>query len=339
MNGGSFLFNMKQYVIRKDVKGLEALERREFSPAAPGPGEIAVRVRAVSLNYRDKMITVFGAGDLVPLSDGAGEVVEIGTGVTEFQVGDRVAGTFFPKWVEGDLDDAKFAVARGGGATHGMLSEIVVGDEKSFVRLPKGYSFAEGATLPCAAVTAWHALDGVKPGETVLLQGTGGVSIFGLQLAKSMGARVILISSSDDKLARARELGADELVNYRKSADWEVAAKALTNGRGVDRILEVGGGGTLGKSLEAIRRAGTISLIGVLTGLGGEVNPTQIVFKSVHVNGIYVGSRAQFLALNRALEISGIRPQIDRIYSFDDAVEAYRHLESGKHFGKIVIEL
>jgi NADPH:quinone reductase-like Zn-dependent oxidoreductase len=226
-----------------------------------------------------------------------------------------------------------------GGAIDGMLAEYVVLNQDGVVKIPAHLSYEEGATLPCAAVTAWHALisEGrLAAGETVLTQGTGGVSIFALQFSKLLGARVISTSSSDAKLERVRGMGADELINYKTTPDWEKPARALT-GIGVDHVVEVGGAGTLEKSMKAVRTGGTISLIGVLTGATGEINPRPILMRNIRVQGIYVGSREMFEAMNRAISLHKLHPVVDRVFPFADAVEAYRHMESGAHFGKIVI--
>lgn len=308
-------------------------------------GEVVVRMRAASLNYRDIMVASGQYGPparlpLIPLSDGAGEVVEVGDGASRFKVGDRVAGAFMPGWVEGEFSPAKAASALGAGSMDGVLAELVALPESGVVRVPEHLSFEEAATLPCAAVTAWFALfvgGSLKAGETVLLQGTGGVSLFALQFAKSVGARVILTSSSDDKLARARELGADEAINYRATPDWDKRVLELTGGRGVDYVVEVGGPDTLNKSLRAVRFGGQISLMGVLTGTSGEVNTAAILGKQARIQGVYVGSVEMFEDMNRAITQNKIRPVVDRVFPFEEAREAFKYLESGQHFGKVVV--
>lgn len=309
-------------------------------PPAPGPGQVIVRVRAASLNFRD-LLLADNPGQrrpLVPLSDGAGEVTAVGASVTTVKPGDRVAGTFFQDWVSGPIT-ARTHDSALGGALDGMLAEQVTLSQHGVVPLPDYLSFEEAATLPCAAVTVWNALveqGGLRAGETVLLLGTGGVSLFGLQFAKKQGARVILTSSSDEKLARARALGADETINYRATPDWEKTVWALTS-NGVDHVVEVGGAGTLDKSLAATRAGGTISLIGVLTGFEGQINPAPVLLKSLRVQGVYVGSRDMFARMLRALELHQTRPVIDRVFAFDEAPAAYAHLRSGAHMGKVVV--
>jgi NADPH:quinone reductase-like Zn-dependent oxidoreductase len=326
---------MKVYEIR-EAKGIESLRQAERVEPQPAHGQVKVRVKAVSLNYRDLSVVrgAYGRGvtlPLIPCSDGAGEVVELGPGVTRWAVGDRVAGIFMQSWISGGVDEAKAKSALGG-AVDGMLAEFVVLSEAGLVRVPEHLSFSEGATLPCAAVTAWNGLTGVKPGDTVLVQGTGGVSIFALQFARMAGARVIATSSSDAKLEHVRAMGASRTINYKTTPDWEKAAA------GVDYVIEVGGAGTLGKSMKAVRMGGTIALIGVLTGNTGEANPTPILVKTIRLQGVYVGSRDMFEAMNRAIALHGMHPVIDCEFPFAEAREAYRHLESGAHFGKVVIK-
>ena len=322
-----------------------ALTLAERAAPQAKAGEVVVRMRAASLNYRDIMVARGQYGPpahvpLIPLSDGAGEVVEVGAGASRFKVGDRVAGAFMPGWVEGDFSAQKAASALGAGDVDGVLAEMVALPESGVVRVPEHLSFEEAATLPCAAVTAWFALfvgGSLKAGETVLLQGTGGVSLFALQFAKSVGARVILTSSSDDKLARAREMGAHETINYRVTPDWDERVWELTGGRGVDYVVEVGGPDTLNKSLRAVRHGGQISLMGVLTGTSGEVNTASILGKQARIQGVYVGSVAMFEDMNRAIVQNQIRPAIDRVFPFEEAREAFKYLESGQHMGKVVI--
>lgn len=329
----------------RDASGIGALARVEMPEPRPGPGQVRVRVRACSLNYRDLVLARGGYGPrqrfpIVPLSDGVGEVAEVGEGVTRVKPGDRVAGSFFQRWEAGDLDDVAFTSALGG-FLDGMLAESVVLEEAGVVAVPPYLSDEEAACLPCAAVTAWNALvvEGhVQAGDTVLVQGTGGVSLFALQIARMAGARVIATSSSDAKLQRAREMGASDGINYRDTPDWHKAVRELTGGRGVDQVVEVGGTGTLGRSLRAVRRGGFVALIGVLSG-GGEIDPLPMLSNVVRVHGIYVGSRAMFEAMNRAFELHRIRPVVDRVFAFSEAPEAYRYLESGAHFGKVVIRV
>jgi NADPH:quinone reductase-like Zn-dependent oxidoreductase len=324
--------------------GFDALTLVE-RPAPPlGPSDVRVRVRAVSLNFRD-LNMVKGArkrkAPIVPASDGAGEVIEIGVAVTRHSVGDRVAASFFPTWQSGELSDYHHARALGGGQD-GMLAEEVVLPESAWVRMPSRLSFEAAATLPCAGVTAYHALfeaAQLRPGDTVLLQGTGGVSIFGLQLARAAGARAIVTSSSAAKRDRALALGADHVIDYKAEAAWGEAARAWTGGRGVDVVVEVGGPGTFDQSVAALRYGGTMSLLGVLTGLRGEVNTYGIFHKSLRVAGVYVGSVAMFEGLIRAIEARQIDPIIDRSFGFGEVKDAYAYLASGAHFGKVVIRI
>ncbi len=324
--------------------GIDALELAERPSPEPGPGQVRVRVRANSINYRD-LSTVRApaqrgfAYPRVPNSDGAGDVTAVGAGVPDIAEGDRVAGCFFQNWAAGGISAAAMASALGG-ALDGMLAEEVVLNAGGVVPVPANLDYAEAATLPCAALTAWNALveaGGLEAGETVLLLGTGGVSVFALQFCALRGARAIVTSKSDEKLAHARDMGAWRTINYAKTQDWAGAAREMTGGAGVDHVVEVGGGGTLGQSIEAVRIGGHIAMIGVLTQ--GTVDPTQILRKSIRFNGIYVGSRAMFLDMNAAIEAGGVKPAIDRRFAFDDAREAYRCMEAAGHFGKIVIEL
>lgn len=321
----------------------ECLARVEVDPPKPGAGQVLVKVNAVSLNYRD-LLTARSAeqtpelADRVPLSDGAGEVVEIGPGVTRVKQGDRVAGCFMQKWIDGELDAEKFASALGG-AIDGMAAQYVVLDEQGVVRVPQHLSDEEAACLPCAAVTAWDALHhaGLRAGQTVLLLGTGGVSIFAAQFAKLHGARVIVTSSSDAKLEVARKLGADELINYAKTPGWDDEVLKRTGGRGADIAIEVGGPDTLNKSLNAVRISGAISIMGTLTGMAGAVNTIQLLRKRIKLQGIFVGSRTTFEAMNRAIELHRLRPLIDRTFAFDQLRAAYEYQQSGAHVGKIVV--
>ncbi len=323
--------------------GSKDLARRDIADHPLAPDAVKVRMKAASLNYRD-LITRDGGvtAPLVPLSDGAGEVVETGSDVADLQVGDRVVGLFFPTWQDGDIDSVKFSRARGGGTEPGMLSQTVTGAATSFLRFPDYLSFDEAATLPCAGLTAWNALfenGHLSMGETLVIQGTGGVALYALQLAKAAGARVIILSSSDEKLARAKAMGADEGINYRQTPDWEKAVLELTGGNGADLVLELGGGGTMSKSMAAARIHGRISLVGVLTGFAGEINPLPILGKSLRVSGIYVGSAAMQQRFHAALASNLIRPVLDKTFSFDQPADAYAYQRSAKHFGKIVISI
>lgn len=337
------------YLLKKDAASGDGapleLERCDRARLAPGPGEIRVRITACSLNYRDLLMrrgqsASSAGGGVIPLSDGAGVVEETGPGVTQFAPGDRVTGCFFRDWVDGGFDLVHHKAARGG-SCDGMLAREVTGPEHSFVPSPAHLSDIEAASLPCAAVTAWHALferGDLRAGQTVLALGTGGVSMFALQLAVAAGARVIVTSGSSEKLARARSLGAWETVNYRETPEWAGRVWDLTDKRGADQVIEVGGPGTFGQSMNAVAAGGHISLIGVLTGFAPpDVSLFPLVSRNVDVHGIYVGSRAMFLRLNAFLEKHDIRPIIDRVFTFDEAVAAYGHLESGVHMGKIAI--
>jgi NADPH:quinone reductase-like Zn-dependent oxidoreductase len=326
--------------------GIDSLALVERPQPRPGPGQVLVRVRACSLNYRDLMM-VKGLYNpklklpITPLSDGAGEVAEVGEGVTRVKLGDRVAGAFMQKWVGGELTDEKARSALGGGGP-GMLAEQVVLDAEGVVHVPAHLSHEEAPTLPCAAVTAWHALVSaghVKAGDTVLVQGTGGVSLFALQFARLSGARVLATSSSDQKLQRVRELGASDTINYKTTPDWDKRARELTGGAGVSHVVEVGGAGTLERSLRAVGLGGRVSLIGVLSGVNSELDIRPVLMKGVCVQGIYVGSREMFEAMNRAIALHQLRPVVDRVLPFAEAKEALRYLESGAHFGKIVIRV
>jgi len=326
--------------------GLENLKRAERVPPEPGANEVMVRLRAVSLNYRD-LLVVQGKYNprmslpRVPLSDGAGEVVAVGAEVTVWKPGDRVVIPFFPDWLDGDLTAAK-ASSGLGGDVDGVLREFATVCADALLPMPAHLSFEEAATLPCAAVTAWNGLfvsANLQPGQTLLLIGTGGVSLFGLQFSQLIGATIILISSSDAKLERARALGATHTINYRTEPEWHKRVMEITNGRGVDLTLEVGGTGTLSKTLRATSYAGHVSLIGVLTGIAGDVQIGHILHKALTVRGIYVGSRAIFATMNEAISQHYLKPIIDQIFPFDESLAAFRHLEAASHFGKIVIRI
>ncbi|VTS08218.1 zinc-dependent alcohol dehydrogenase family protein [Tuwongella immobilis] len=324
--------------------GRDKVQLAERPNPTPGFGQVVVRMRAVSLNYRDLMMVRGQYNPKLAMprilgSDGAGEILSVGPGATQWQPGDRVIGTFFEQWQDGPLTTTAMRSARGGEAD-GVLTEQLLAPESSLVRMPGHLDFAEAATLPCAAVTAWNGLihAPILPGDTVLLQGTGGVSIFALQFAKQMGARVLLTSSSDAKLERAKQLGADAVCNYRTQPDWDKWARQETGGMGVDRIIEVGGAGTLERSMRAIRPGGQISLIGVLSDAGSTINPIPLLMMGVTLRGIFVGSRALFESMNRAIALHQLRPIIDQRFAFEQTAAALAALESGSHFGKIVIE-
>ena len=334
---------MQSYLIDSDG-GIDAIKRVELPDPTAKPGEVLVRIKANSLNFRDLTITRGGylrndKRPVIPLSDGAGEVIAIGDGVTRFRPGDRVVASFFRDWIAGEVEEWQMLSSLGGGLD-GMLCELVSLPERAWLPIPPSLSYEEAATLPCAAVTAWQALVSlgkVKAGDVVLTQGTGGVSIFALQFAKLHGATVVASSSSDEKLERVKSLGADHVINYRSTPDWHDAAREFTNGRGVDHVVEVGGPGTFERSLAATAVSGRVSLIGVLTGAAAAVNPMAALFNRITVQGIYVGSAEMFAAMNRAIEASKLKPVIDGVFGFDEALDAYRHLKSGKHFGKVVI--
>jgi NADPH:quinone reductase-like Zn-dependent oxidoreductase len=337
---------MKKYHLRKGSTDMSGLELVECDEPEPGENQVLIRVHAASLNYRDYAIVTgnyFGGvlqRDTVPLSDGAGEVVAVGRNVTRFKSGDRVIGTFFQVWIDGIPDRSAFNAL--GSPADGMLAEYVVLHEEGLVRCPEHLSYEEAATLPCAGVTVWNSLNvsgGLRPGDTVLVLGTGGVSIFGLQFARMSGARIVITSSSDAKLARATELGAAATVNYSKTPDWHEEVLRLTEGRGVDQVIEVGGAGTLAKSFQCVGFRGRISLIGVLSGPEGDTNPHPLMMKNATLCGIFVGSRAMFEQMNEAIAVNGMHPVVDRVFPFADAGDAYEYQRTGKHFGKVVIRM
>lgn len=327
--------------------GIDALQFRETETPAPGPGEILVKMSAVALNYRD-LLVVKGTGSWkpaaarIPVSDGVGEVAATGDAVSRVRVGDRVAGIFLPRWLDGELTAEKFVLPLGGAAADGVLAEYVIFDERKVVKIPANLSDEEAATLPCAGVTAWHAVarrSRVEPGESVLIQGTGGVSLFALQFVHALGGRPLVISSSDEKLARAKELGAAEAFNYKTFPDWDEKILEITGGKGVDHVIEVVGGENLNRSLNAVKISGSISFIGLLAGLSAPVNTWQFVNKNVKLHGIETGSREMFEEMNRFFEQRGIKPVIDKTFEFTDVKNALKYLESGSHFGKIVVKI
>jgi len=313
-------------------------------PDAPGLNQVLVRIGATSLNYRD-LLMLAGApasGDgLVPLSDAAGTVVEVGAGVTRWKQGDRVSPNFFPDWTEGVFSTAYLQRALGGGDTDGVLRDYMVLDESALVAVPEHLSLAQAATLPCAGLTAWHALferGRLAPGETVLVQGTGGVAIFGLQLAVAQGAKVIVTSSSDAKLDRARAMGAWKTINYRNEPQWDQVAIEMTGGRGVDHVLELGGPDTYQRSVNAVAAGGQIAQIGVLTGFAAQADIRPLQFKNASIHGICVGSVQQYSRLNQFLTDKQLHPVIDQRFRFDQAADAYECLRHAQHFGKLVID-
>ena len=332
---------MRAVVVRQPagLDRLEAVERPE--PAEPGAGEILVRLRANSLNFHDYLVATGGLqveDGRVPLSDGAGEVVAVGAGVSEFAMGDAVVSTFFPGWTDG-LPGRGGSGPIPGDNVDGYACELATAPVAAFTRAPTGYGHAEAATLPCAALTAWRALvseDALRAGQTVLVQGTGGVSIFALQFAKAMGATVIATSSSEEKLERVKALGADHVINYKATGDWGKVARKITGG--VDHVVEVGGAGTLPQSIEAVAEGGHIALIGVLAGLQGPLRTAALMRKQVRLQGITVGNRRQQQDMIAAIDATGIRPVISDRFPLTDLAEAFRHEEKHRHFGKIAID-
>jgi NADPH:quinone reductase-like Zn-dependent oxidoreductase len=313
-------------------------------PGQPGPGEIRVRLAASSLNFHDYAVVagmIPAADGRIPMSDGAGVVEAVGEGVTQFAVGDPVVSIFFPDWIDGAPPTSAFTRVPGDGID-GYAREVVVTPHHWFTRVPAGYSAAEAATLTCAGLTAWRALfvdDAIRPGSTVLVQGSGGVSIFALQFAKAAGARVIATSSSDDKLARLKDLGADELINYKAVPAWGAKAMELTGGRGVDCVVEIGGAGTLDQSMIATRVGGHVALIGVLAGFAGPVQTALLMAKNLRVQGLTVGSRQQQLDMIAGIEANAIRPVISDHFPLEGLADAFRHQAANKHFGKIVVDI
>jgi NADPH:quinone reductase-like Zn-dependent oxidoreductase len=324
--------------------GIDGLALGEEALGRPGPSQVRVRIHAATLNYRDLLVVngpypVSTKEPMVPGSDAAGVVVETGSAVTRFKAGDRVTTSFFPNWVDGRMTRAGIAGSLGGG-DNGTFAEEIVLDERALVATPAHLDFAQGAALTCAGTTAWNALfvsGGLKPGQTVLLLGTGGVSIWALQLAKAAGARVIITSSSDAKLAKARALGADAGINYVQVPEWGAEVRKLTGGEGVDLVLEVGGEKTFAQSLAAVRMQGSIMVIGGVSGLGGTMVPRQLVGVAVRMQGVFVGSRVMQEDLGRFVEVAQIRPVIDRVFAVGDAPEALRYFAAGKHFGKVAL--
>jgi NADPH:quinone reductase-like Zn-dependent oxidoreductase len=333
---------VRRYELERADKGYRLALRKTDVPA-PKASEVVVRIRAVSLNHRDLYVLqgVDGgdASGRVPVSDGAGEVVALGPGVQRFKVGDRVATTFFESWNDGPPTPAAISRARGG-AVPGVLSERIVTHEDGLVRIPDHLSFEEAATLPCAAVTAWNGLfkyGHMQRGQFVLLEGTGGVSIFGLQFAAAAGAKPIITSSSDAKLERARTLGAVATINYRTHPEWQEQVRAATKGAGVSHVLEIGGKDTLPRALAALGLGGHVALIGGLTGFEGSVDVGAVTGRLGSLTSVYVGSRADFEAMNEFIARHKLKPVIDRVFSFDEAAAAFEYLESGSHFGKVAI--
>lgn len=320
--------------------GLAIAERRR---PHPGPEQVLIEMRAAALNYRDLLI-IQGAYSphlrlpLIPVSDGVGSVIAVGEQVTQFKPGDRVAGIFVQNWLSGDLPEG--APRTLGLDMDGMLTQYTILHQNAVVRVPEHLTDEEAATLPCAAVTAWNALmvqDALKPGETVLIQGTGGVALFALQFAMLAGARPILLSSSDERLEQARGLGAAEGINYKRVPEWDQEVLKLTDGKGVDHVVEVGGGATLARSLNAVRVGGHISVIGILSGISAELSMLTILMKQVRIQGVFVGSRRTFERMNDAIALHKLRPVVGRVFPFEAAREAFTYLEKRDHVGKIAI--
>lgn len=333
---------MKAYEINEF--GIDKLALVELDRPSYGEREVLVKLHAASLNYRDVMVTSGTYNPrmklpAIPLSDASGEVVEIGSGVTKWQVGDHVCSCVIPGWTSGGPTAEASKTAIGAGGFTGVAREYMTFNQDAIVAAPAHLTFKEAATLPCAALTAWHALavsGNVQPGETVLTLGTGGVSVFAVQFAKAMGASVISTSSSDEKLERIRQLGADETINYKTTPGWDKAVLDLTSGRGVDHVIEVGGTGTLTKSIKSVRVGGHVALIGALN-MTGEFNPIPIFMKGIRMQGIFIGSQDMFEQMNAFIEQHKLRPVIDRTFGFDELPQALHHMESGSHFGKIVV--
>lgn len=325
--------------------GLDRLNPvQDLEIRAPGPGEIQVEVRASSLNFHDYAVVtglIPAADGRIPLSDGAGVVLAVGEGVTEFAPGDRVLSCFFPNWLDGPPRQVR-STGVPGDHVDGFAAEVVTMPAQGFTRMPKGLDFHEAATLSCAGLTAWRALaveTHLRPGDWVLVQGSGGVSVFALQFARQMGCRVIATSSSDEKLARLEALGAEALINYRETPEWGRRVRELTGGHGADLVVEVGGSGTVSQSVKAVAWDGCISMIGVLTGMSGEVPTAELFHKNARIHGITVGSRAQQEDMIAAVEAGNLRPVIDSRYPLADLAEAFRHQESQSHFGKICVDI
>ncbi len=325
------------------IKSL-AVKERHTEPLQRG--EVRIKIHAVSLNFRDLMM-VKGTYNpklrfpFTPCSDGVGEVVDVGEGVSRFKIGDRVSGIFMPRWLGGKVTEVAARSALGGGG-NGMLSQSVVLHEDGMVSVPEHLSYEEAATLPCAALTAWNALiesGKLRPGETVLTLGTGGVSIFAVQIALLNGASVIGTSSNAEKLERLKKLGVKHVINYKENPNWGKAVLELTGGRGVDHVVEVGGAGTLANSIQATAIGGQVSVIGALTGKDTEVDVRGILMKTMRVQGIFVGSREMFENMNAAIRLHQLKPIVDKVFAFDQAIEAFQYMESGSHFGKVVIKV
>ena len=338
---------MKAFVLKAGGTSMDDIQQVELDKPEAGPGEILVRMHASSLNFRDLGIIVgkyFGGPvprDTILASDGTGEVEAVGDGVTRFKTGDRVALTFFPGLLDGPANP--LADPALGHSADGVLTQYKAVKENDAVKIPQNLGFEEGACLPCAALTAWHTLmeagRPIRESDTVLLLGTGGVSIFGLQFAKAVGAKTIITSSSDEKLSKAKALGADMLVNYKTHPDWEKEVRKLTDGKGVNCVVEVGGIGTISKSMECLGMGAKIGMIGFLAGPEGECNPRNLMMTGSAIHGIFVGNRRMFEEMNKAIEVHDIHPVIDKVFDFDDTLEAIRYFKSQAHLGKVVIRI
>ena len=338
---------MKSFVLEAQSTSLDGVKQIETDLPSPGPGQVLVKMKAASLNFRDLAIVAgqyFGGPvqkDTVLLSDGAGEVERAGEGVSRFQSGDRVAGTFFEDLIDGPANP--MANPALGHSAEGVLTQYRLFHEDNLVSIPDALSFEEGACLPCAGVTAWHAVmeagNPVNADSTVLALGTGGVSMFALQFAKAAGAKVIITSSSDDKLAKAKDLGADEGINYKTHPDWEEEVRNLTAGKGVDCVVEVGGIGTINRSIASLGAGGKIGMIGVLAGNEGDCNPRMLMMTGSSIHGIFVGNRSMFERMNQFITEHDLHPQIDKVFDFDDSVDAIKYFQSQAHMGKVVIRI
>lgn len=336
---------MKVYETR-DEFGLDNFVQTTRPDPEPGAGQVLIEMKAASPNFRD-LLMIEGQYNprqplpLIPFSDGAGEVVEVGSGVEDVAVGDRVMPIFAQQWFAGEASHSKFKSTLGG-PRDGVMAELMVVDQQSIVKVPRHLSFEEAATLPCAALTAWNALvehGRIKAGEVLVCQGTGGVSSFALQFGQMLGCEVIMTSSSDKKLERALELGARHTINYRTNEDWAARVRELTAGRGADHIIEVGGANTLQQSLDAVAYGGNISVIGVLSGVAQKLNILPILMRNLRLQGIFVGSREMFERMARAIDANQMRPPVDRVFEFDQARQALEFLKAGEHFGKVVVRI